>query len=139
MKLNILVLTALIVLCFTRCEREKPENNTNEIKFLSGDPCKQLDEIDKKMLDMIEQIKEEYKGDKGFILAFNDAQVYWIQYRNRQVKAMFPKSPRKYKYDVGECKCKAYRDLTVIRVKELQKWLDGVSPSETCTGSYKIK
>ncbi len=101
--------------------------------------CEQLDEIDLQMLNMIKQIKNEYKHDQKFLAAFNDAQLYWTQYRNRQVKAIFPLTPNKYEYNVGECKCEVYRDLTKLRVKELQKWLDGVPENTTCKGSYKVK
>ncbi len=100
--------------------------------------CKQLDEIDLEMLNIIKQIEQEYQQDEEFMLALKDAQLFWTQYRNRQVKAVFTKSPKNYDYLVGECKCEIYRDLTALRVKELQKWLDGVSPEVTCKGSYKV-
>ena len=100
--------------------------------------CQQLDEIDLKMLNIIKQIEQEYQHDEAFIAALKDAQLFWTQYRNRQVKAVFPLSPKNYDYEVGECKCEIYRDLTGLRVKELQKWLDGVSSEVTCQGSYKV-
>ena len=100
--------------------------------------CQQLDEIDLKMLNIVKQIEQEYQHDEVFIAALKDAQLFWTQYRNRQVKAVFPMSPKNYDYEIGECKCEIYRDLTGLRVKELQKWLDGVSAEVTCPGSYKV-
>ena len=124
-----IVISATIVLT-TLLQCAPPEMQT---------ACEQLDEIDLQMLNMIKQIKSEYEHDQKFLAAFNDAQLYWTQYRNRQVKAIFPLSPNKYEYNVGECKCEVYRDLTKLRVKELQKWLDGVPENTTCKGSYKVK
>lgn len=125
-KIGIPLLLLIIISC------EKPATK---------DPCKELDAVDKKMLDMVEQIKGEYKSDRVFLTYFKNSQIYWTQYRNRQVQAIFPPdSPRrKYEYDTGPCKCEVYRDLTEIRIKELQKWLDGVPKDTNCRGSYKIK
>ncbi len=99
--------------------------------------CEQFDEVDLEMLTLIDDIKKEYAGKKEFLKAFDDAQIYWIQYRNRQIKAIFPFSPKQYKYDVGDCKCEVYRELTEVRIKELRKWVEGVPKSEICRGSYK--
>lgn len=125
-KLSILTLTLFVLSC-----------QHKETK----DPCKELDEVDRKMLDMVEQIKDEYKSNRVFLTYFKNSQIYWTQYRNRQVQAIFPPdSPRrKYEYDTGPCKCEVYCDLTEIRIRELQKWLDGVPKSTICRGSYKIK
>lgn len=123
-KVNMAILLLVIVGC------TKPEETKTA--------CEQLDEIDLEMLNLIDQINKLYQDDKSFLKAFKDSQIYWIQYRNRQVKAVYPLSPRKYDFDVGECKCEVYRDLTKIRVKELKKWIEGM-PESQCQGSIPIK
>lgn len=132
-KLAVIPAMALAGILFLNSCAEQQEESINH------DFCAQLDAIDLKMLNLIKEIEEKYKADKAFIKAFKDAQVYWVQYRNRHVKAIFPLSPRKYAYDVGECKCEVYRDLTQDRVKQLQKWVEGVDEDKTCKGSYHQK
>ena len=134
----------IMVILLLGCSKNSEEFTTtdsvvsSEFVYEASTPCKQLDEIDLRMLNIIKQIEQEYQHDEIFLFAFNDAQIFWTQYRNRQVKAVFPLPPKKYDYPVGECKCEIYRDLTELRVKELQKWIDGVPSDITCTGSYKL-
>lgn len=126
----------MLVMLLSFCSQKKAENND----FTENDDktaCEQLDEIDRVMLDLIEEIKEKKKDDKLFLTAFKDAQIYWIQYRNRQVKAVFPMSPNKYDYNVGECKCAIYRDLTLLRVEELKRWTKETPYTEDCPGTIQ--
>jgi len=125
---------ALLWGLFSGCSNQSEQRSFNPDKTA----CQQLDEIDLEMLNLVKQIKAEYRDDEVFIAALNDAQTFWTQYKNRQVKAVFPLSPKNYDYDVGECKCEIYRDLTVLRVKELQKWIDGVAAEVTCRGTYQV-
>ena len=123
-----LTLSLLFVSC---SESSKVENSDLTV-------CERYDEIDLKMLNTIKQITAEYQGDEKFLDAFKDAQIYWIQYRNRQIKAVFPLQPKDYDYDVGACKCELYSELTTIRINELERWLQGVPAEENCAGSFKV-
>lgn len=120
-------LTALLINIFLGCSSPGEVNN-----------CGAFDKVDLEMLNMIAAIEKEYQADKEFIKAFKESQIYWIQYRNRHIKAVYPLSPKKYNYDVGDCKCIIYRDLTLTRISELKKWIDGVPANETCQGTYKV-
>jgi len=99
--------------------------------------CKQLDQVDLKMLNMLETIRTNNKADKEFLRAFNNSQIYWTQYRHMQIKAVFPLSPNKYDFNVGECKCKLSRDLTSRRVDDLKKWTSTQEGDVNCLGTYK--
>lgn len=102
------------------------------------DPCDALTKVDREMLDLVAEIEKDYKDDEVFITAFKESQIYWTQYRNRQVKAVFPLSPRKYDFDVGECKCELMSAMTSARIEELKKWTIGIG-SNHCHGTYKVK
>lgn len=132
MKLS-LPITAIFLLStlFSNCGQKQETSSDKTV-------CEIYDEVDLKMLNIIELISDEYQHDEKFLAAFKDAQIYWIQYRNRQAKAVFPLQPKEYEYNVGDCKCKLYTELTRIRIKELEKWLDGVSADEECPGSFKV-
>jgi uncharacterized protein YecT (DUF1311 family) len=120
----LLILAAIAISC------AKPEEDLT--------PCDALTQADREMLSLVEQIEAEFQNDKEFITAFKNSQIYWTQYRNRQVKAVYPKSPKKYDFDVGACKCELIREMTELRIKELRKWTDGI-PESQCAGSYKTK
>lgn len=123
-----MILLAMPLVANLSCSNQTQENN-----------CQQFDKVDLEMLNMIAVIEKEYQADKAFIKAFKESQIYWIQYRNRHIKAVYPLSPKKYNYDVGDCKCIIYRDLTLTRISELKKWIDGVPAEETCQGTYKVR
>lgn len=104
------------------------------------DHCEELNVVDREMLDIIDQIEEKYKDDQEFLTRFKDAQIYWIQYKDRHVRAMFPYKKKYYKENFGMtynyCKCKEWIRLTKLRNKELRRWLDGPSKEqEECPNS----
>ena len=131
----------ILVVILTNCS-PSPSNEANNEESIVADSdltaCQRYDEVDLKMLNTIKQINSEYQNDEKFLYALKEAQIYWIQYRNRQAKAVFTLQPKQYDYPVGECKCELYTELTLIRIKELERWLKGVSPDEDCPGSYKV-
>ena len=57
--------------------------NKSEAKL---DPCTELDQVDKEMLDLLESIKTMHKSEEFFQKRFEMSQVYWIQYRNRHIR-----------------------------------------------------
>ncbi len=118
---------SILVMCvasFTACKPEKQN------------PCKEFDKIDLEMLQIIDEINSRYAEDRKFIAAFKDAQIYWIQYRNRHIKAIYPLEPKKYDFDVGKCKCEVYSTLTLKRIEELKQWVDGVPEAAGCEGTF---
>jgi len=87
---TVIITVFLVISCDTK--NDKTESTTNYWDE-NVSACQQLDQVDLKMLNMLKEIKKVYKNDKPFIKALENAQIYWIQYRNRQVKAIFPLSP----------------------------------------------
>ena len=55
------------------------------------DACKKFDELDTKILSLMDKIEVKHKNDHHFLEAFNMEQVYWIQYRDRRLRAIYPK------------------------------------------------
>lgn len=101
-----------------------------------ADPCKEFDALDLKMLTLIEEIKAQENQSKQFISRLDNAQVYWIQYRDRHLRAMYPGSYDTYREQYGKeafnaCKCKEMSRMTRLRIEELSQWLKG-NPASEC-------
>lgn len=118
----ILSLSAAIISC----------NQQNQDAYAA---CTELDKIDTKMLELIEQIKTAHADNKKFTKAIDMEQVYWIQYRDRRIRSMYPKSwDLHYRKVYGReafnsCKCQEIVRLSNIRMQDLNMYLEG-SPEE---------
>ncbi len=128
MKNPSLVTLLLVVLfgCNTNSNKEKPMKYT--------EVCEGYDAIDLEMLQTIETIESQFKEDKKFLIRFRESQVYWIQYKDRHLRALYPEDwDLYYRKNYGKqvfnaCKCQELIRLTELRVQEL-KWYLGAGPS----------
>jgi uncharacterized protein YecT (DUF1311 family) len=105
------------------------------------DSCKQLDAIDKKMLDTYDQIKTAYNTDERFLSKLNMSQVYWVQYRDRHLEALYPLKRKEYQEgdweNFTECECDEMVRLTKARIETLNMWLSGGNPYDSCPSSIQ--
>jgi len=128
MKLRIFLFLPIIILA--SC------NKTN-VKY--ADSCEEFNAIDLQLLNTIESINEKYKREKLFLQHFKNSQIYWIQYRDRQVRALYPLKKEDYSKQYGEsyglCKCKELTKLSKIRLKELERWLNEPNKTAECPNS----
>ena len=76
------ILLTLIILIVNSCRFEK----NNEV-----DVCATFDKIDAKIVALMDEIQVKHKDDRPFLDAFNMEQVYWVQYRDRRLRAIYPK------------------------------------------------
>lgn len=110
----------------------------------SEDSCTSFDALDLKMLNLIEQIQLKHKDDAKFLHNFNMEQVYWIQYRDTHLKAIYPRDwSRHYRKKYGKelfnpCKCKEMTRYTQERIKELKLWLNkGPEGQDDCPSLWR--
>ncbi|MEO9872335.1 lysozyme inhibitor LprI family protein [Ekhidna sp.] len=102
------------------------------------DECKKLDVIDAEMQRLIAKIKAKYSSEELFEKRFEMSQVYWIQYRDRHVKALYPLDwnthyRKEYTKEVfNDCKCKENNRMTLIRIKELAFYLEESEEKGDC-------
>ena len=127
MKNIILLFTILII---NSCKFEKKNNI---------DACKKFDELDTKILSLMNKIEVKHKNDRHFLEAFNMEQVYWIQYRDRRLRAIYPKKwDQHYRKNYGKevfnpCKCKELLRLSESRLEDLQMYLmNGPIDQQNC-------
>ena len=103
------------------------------------DACKKFDELDTKILSLMDKIEVKHKNDHHFLEAFNMEQVYWIQYRDRRLRAIYPKKwDQHYRKNYGKevfnpCKCKELLRLSERRMEDLQMYLmNGPADQQNC-------
>lgn len=113
--LKIVIALALLVGCG---QQDGPKN-----------PCTEFDDSDLEMLNLIESIKKKYAHNTLFIQRFEMSQVYWVQYRDRHLRAIYPKDwDRSYRKENGTeifntCKCQELTRMTKTRVEELNLFM----------------
>jgi hypothetical protein len=101
--------------------------------------CKSFDDTEAEILDLLQKIRDKHSGDRLFLKAFEMEQVYWTQYRERRIRALYPEDwNRVYRKDVGtevfnNCKCKEYNRLAESRIEDLNYYLEeGPKDQEEC-------
>ncbi|MEM9897364.1 MAG: lysozyme inhibitor LprI family protein [Bacteroidota bacterium] len=122
------IVTALI-LAISSCNPKDSDENTSDYQRLQK-ICAQFDEADRIMLDLINEIKSKHAENSKFLDRFNMEQVYWIQYRDTHLRALYPLDwNREYRKKFGKevfnpCKCKELTRFTEQRIAELNLWLE---------------
>ncbi|MEQ8470001.1 MAG: hypothetical protein RIC35_02380 [Marinoscillum sp.] len=95
------------------------------------DPCAEFDSVDLEMLNLIKSIKQKYSADKLFVEKLEMSQVYWVQYRDRHIRAIYPKDwDRVYRKEYNDgvfniCKCQELSRMTHNRVDDLKLFTSG--------------
>ncbi|MBV8254697.1 MAG: DUF1311 domain-containing protein [Chitinophaga sp.] len=90
---------------------------------------------DKQLNDIYQNIMKDYSANKTFTTNLRDAQRLWIQFRDAQVKAMYPEPAKNYGSMFPVCKANYLTELTTQRIEALRVWINGLPPGETCSGS----
>jgi uncharacterized protein YecT (DUF1311 family) len=81
-----------------------------------------------------------YSEDTAFVRNLKNAQRIWIQFRDAEMKAMYPDREAGYYGSIQPvCWYNEMTDLTNDRLKRLKIWIDGVSDGDLCSGSVRIK
>lgn len=101
--------------------------------------CQKFDARDLEMNQLYNQVTLDYADSLKFLKRLKRSQVYWIQYRDAQIKALYPDDKERYGASYSECKCQLYLDFTERRIKELSIWIEGVPEKPDCPNSVKVK
>lgn len=96
-------------------------------------------EADKKLNEIYQLIIKDYATNKAFIQNLKEAQRIWIQFRDAQVKAMYPAAAKTYGSVFPMCKANYLTELTHQRTEALRVWLNGLPQGDVCSGSIGDK
>lgn len=112
--------------------------NNTETQY--DNPCQELDAVDLEMNNKVADIQKKYANEKEFIKRFNSAQIQWIQYKNRHIRAVYPLKKEmyseKYGKDYNYCKCAELARMTKLRNTDLERWLAPSENKENCPASW---
>jgi len=106
--------------------------------------CDNFNSLAAEMENVIDKIKIKYASEDLFLRRFDDAQVYWLQYKERHMKMLYPDgydvTRKKYGRDTfNPCKCKELERLFTLRVDELETFLSGPRKGqEECPTSNNV-
>ena len=95
---------------------------------------------DKELNVVYGKILNEYKADTAFIKNFKASQRIWIQFRDAEMKAMYPDRESGYYGSIQPTCWSSYlTELTKERTKKITIWLVGIEEGDACAGSVKRK
>jgi uncharacterized protein YecT (DUF1311 family) len=96
---------------------------------------------EKEINAVYQKILKKYNSDTEFIKNLRASQRLWIQFRDAELKAMYPdREPGFYGSFHPVCVSSYLTQLTKERAKTLKLWLKGRGgEGDACAGSVKVK
>ncbi|HWY37432.1 MAG TPA: lysozyme inhibitor LprI family protein [Bacteroidia bacterium] len=129
-----IILIILFIISSFFCFSQQTQLEMNETAY------KNYEQADKELNVTYQKILKEYKTDTAFIKNLKAAQRIWVQFRDAEVKAIYPdREPGYYGSIQPLCKYNYLADFTTERTKKLKMWLDGAEEGDVCSGSIKAK
>jgi uncharacterized protein YecT (DUF1311 family) len=124
----------IALLCFgkegiSQSQREMNQEAMNEYK-----------KSESKINLVYQEILKTYKSDVAFLTNLRAAQRLWIQFRDAEMKALFPdRAPAHYGSVQPMCWWNSMTSLTNERIEKLKVWIDGTEEGDVCPGSVKVR
>lgn len=108
---------------------------------MNDDANKKFEQADRELNAVYQQILREYKSDPTFITRMKAAQRLWIQWRDAEMKAIFPAKDERLEYGSVFPMCYSVQltDLTKERTKKLRVWIEGIPEGDVCGGSVRTR
>lgn len=99
---------------------------------------KEYEKSEKKINSVYQTILKKYQTDLVFIKNLRAAQRLWIQFRDAEMKAIFPDREGNFYGSVHSmCWFNYLTHLTNERIEKLNFWLKGVEEGDVCTTSVQ--
>jgi uncharacterized protein YecT (DUF1311 family) len=88
-----------------------------------------------------QRILREYEDDAVFIEKLRKAQRAWLAFRDAELEALYPHLEEDALAHYGSvwpvCINLVLEEMTMNRVADLRRWLEGVKEGEVCAGSVR--
>jgi uncharacterized protein YecT (DUF1311 family) len=96
-------------------------------------------QADKQLNVTYTAILKKYKSDLIFIKNLRNAQRIWVQFRDAEMLAKYPKRPDGHYGSIYPMCWYIYlQGLTEERTQTLKEWLTGAEEGDVCTGSVEM-
>ena len=120
------VLTLFTINSFAQTQLEMNEESYRSYK-----------KVDDELGVVYKKILTKYAKNIEFINALKASERLWIQFRDAELKMMYPALEKSFAYGSMYPMCVNYylEELTAKRVEQLMHWLKPVRDGESCTGS----
>ena len=109
----------------------------NPVHFL-GDTCMEYRDASTEMMQVYREVKQLYASDTLFTTALTQSQASWQLFRQAQTTAMYPLAKDKTNDLLSACECLENLKLTLDRIRQLRRWIDGEPTNKVCLGSIKL-
>ena len=95
---------------------------------------------DKRLNDVYQLILRKYSTDPAFIAKLSSAQQAWLNFRDAELQAIYPREDKLASYGSvwPMCNLQERTRLTEERTKELRRWVKGIPEGNVCAGSIKF-
>ena len=95
---------------------------------------------DQELNQVYHAVLNEYKSDTAFIKSLKASQKVWVQFRDAEMKIMYPDREPGYYGSIHPMCWSMYKtELTKERTKKLRRWLTGQEEGDSCSPSIKVK
>lgn len=102
--------------------------------------CEEFKKAENTLKLLNKKVIEMYVMDTVFVQKFKQAQEVWLQFRKTHIETIFPKEDKSYYGNVFPmCHCIHLLELTQQRIRQVEKWTEGIEEGDVCGGSRKIK
>ena len=126
-KIILLLLLTFSINCFSQTQAEM-----NQQAYAS------YNKADKKLNTVYQKILVKYKTDKLFVANLKKSQRIWISFRDAEMDMKYPSYPNQnYGSIHPTCRAVYLTELTEMRIKTLNVWLNGIKEGDACSGSVK--
>lgn len=104
---------------------------------LNQSACNKVKVTEQKIEKLIKRIHKKHQKDNEFLSAFDNAQSAWQQFRDKHLKAAFPKENTQQAYGsiYPLCYCQLKAKLNRSRIHQLKQWLIKHQEGDPCIGS----
>ena len=128
----------ILILFFILAVEASTANAQTQLE-LNEKACDKFKKADNDLNSVYNRILEVYKTDKTFIAKLKKAQVAWIAFRDAHIDAIFPLEDKRVEYGsvYPMCECGEREEITLKRISELKRWLDGIEEGDVCGGSIR--
>lgn len=132
-----LLATALLLfpsVLFAQEQSQEPAVPTQ--RELTGDACRGAKEAKERLDSIYNAIVKAYSYDERFLKYLEESQKAWVAYRDAEMKAIYPPEYREaYGSMHRYCECSKAEQIIGIRIQELNQWVVGTDPGDTCAGT----